>query len=227
MCMCTGGNMSEKNRKAMLEQELGLKRHDRWIYLIGIIFIIIMVVLLCIEIFLNDQSPITKGLQPHEVVELFYMSVNTLDTYTITHIIDGGNINQFYNRIVMNTMTGMVSHMYDITHIHPLAGSDYIVYNPAEWIEKGQPDLSSGEKIMGILNLKIRKIKKYQFEATYDYYITGITEDMGISGPFVLRCVDMCTLEQRKGSWFIVDIEQVSETGISVEESAGMWEHKK
>jgi hypothetical protein len=216
----TGGNMSDRQRKAKLEEELGLKRHTRWLFYLGLFVLVILGSLVCVEIFLKDESQVTEGLAPRQVVELFYTAVNTLDTYTITHSIDTGNITPFHSRIVMNTLTGKVSHIQDVTHVNPLVGSDYIVYNPPEWFEKGQPELASGERVMGILNLEIRKINKHQFEVTYDYYLTGIPEEGEEVRPFVTRCVDVCMLDRKDGSWFIVEIEQVSETDISLEQSA-------
>lgn len=98
------------------------------------------------------------------------------------------------NRLIANTITGLLSYAEDLTHIHPDVGSDWVIYTPSEWLSKGQPALERGERVMGILNLEISKVKENQFRVIYDYYLTGIPEEGKPVEPFV-SSVDICSLK--------------------------------
>ena len=209
--------MKKKVKNDRSSDDLGLKKPNRWIFIVGITAFVVIAGLVGAAIFNKGKPPVTKDLTPGEVVELFYQSVNKMDTDMIIHSVDQRKVNMSNNRIIINTLTGKLSQMEDASHINPLVASDSVVYTPIEWYELGKPALESGERVMGIYNLEIKKIRENQYEAIYDYYLTGIPEEGKPVLPFVTRCVDICTLAQKKSCWIIVDIKQESEKEISLE----------
>ncbi|MBN1696152.1 MAG: hypothetical protein JW881_01450 [Spirochaetales bacterium] len=209
--------MSDKERMAALEKELGLKKQNRWLYLFGIILLVLIIAVVGADLLLNQWKSVTKGLNPQEVVELFYSAVNKLDSFTITHAIDPRYVTAFHSRIVLNTLSGNITNMQDISHINRHVASNAVVYSPEQWFKKGRPPLVSGERVLGIDNLVIRRLHHSRYEVTYDYYLTGVPEEGKPVLPFATRCVDICSLDKKTGDWLIVGIDQISETPLALE----------
>ena len=171
---------------------------------------IIMIVLVVIAMYKpRTDARVTLGLGPQSVVEKFYNAVNSYDLYILRNCVDTSEVTPINNRIMADMFMGFVIHMEDITHGNPEMNHEGIVFNPDEWLAAGKPALKWGERVMGIHDLRIQAQGENRFRVAYDYYVTLPLEDgVGLPVPLRERCVDVCTLENRKGCWLIIKIAQ-------------------
>jgi len=104
------------------------------------------------------EPDITEGLQPAEVIELFYNSQNSLDHEAMNECTTGS---------IGNTHINQVTTLFVISRVRQgVEMKD--VFSPApEWINAGRPDLKDGKFVFGVTEINIEKTGKEEYKANY------------------------------------------------------------
>ena len=183
----------------------------------GSIVLKVIIVIVCLSIILAiafdvinhlKKRQVTEGLEPLEVVELFYWAVNKGDIDTLAGCINSKKITPMNNRNIINPVLNIRRNYEEFTHGGKQLGLEGTIYLPSDWITQGKKELKPGERVEGIYNVVIMKIANDQFRVNYDYYYTYTGKDIMNPIPRVINYSDICMLVQNNGNWIIDKIEQ-------------------
>lgn len=178
------------------------------------IFLIFMVSLIITVVFLfvysiRMRNSVTEGLEPSEVVELFYNSCSDYDLTTVNGCINTGKITVLNNRHMPTLLYNIRRNKEEFTHGGKQLEQEGMILKPEKWIENGKPDLLPGYIVEGIVNLKITEISPLEYKADYDYYFTVTDSSSGIPTPQFINYTDTCLLVRKRGNWIIDEIIQL------------------
>lgn len=121
------------------------------------------------------EPPVTVGMSPQEVVELFYASVNSFDHMSMEDcVVDGAG--QEYLREATNLF--VISRM---RQGYEQGRNPYI--SAQEWIDNGRGPLPEGKDLYGIGNLKIRAKDQMTFLVSYEKWIPFSDDPSGPEEP--------------------------------------------
>ncbi|MBN2510304.1 MAG: hypothetical protein JXB03_08510 [Spirochaetales bacterium] len=151
------------------------------------------------------EPPVTVGMQPEEVVQLFYDSMNSFDHFsmedTITKEAGRGYINEAVNVYAFAKMR----QAYE-------PGTTPFV-DVQEWVDAGRPLLPAGSSVYGIANLHILPESETSFLCTYEKWTDNESDTDGTSQvePYRgERITERLFLEFRNDAWIITGVEPVS-----------------
>ena len=155
------------------------------------------------------EPPVTLGMGPREVVELFYTSVNRFDSETLEQCL-GRGVKAAEVREVLN--------LYVLSRVRMAYEGTSGIMPAQEWLDQGRPELPEGTSVYGIANLTIKKINETTFTASYEKWVPQNSEQDPntettpiISGT---QNVDRLILENKGTHWVISAIERVKEKPI-------------
>lgn len=144
--------------------------------------------------------PVTRGLQPEEVVELFYASVNTLDTEPMEDAVTGDAGRALINETL---------HMFLESRMAMAGRGPTRVVPATEWDEMGRPDISP-LRVYGITDLEVRMEQdgtEPLFAARYHFWTPNI-EDIAVeSSPPGVLVTDRLRLRWNGKDWAIERLE--------------------
>jgi hypothetical protein len=145
-------------------------------------------------------APLTEGLAPREVVELFYSGINTFDHAAMEDCVTGdagkGYIREATNLFVISRMR----EGYERTR-------PYIDVN--EWILNGKPEIPQGKSLYGIAGLKISAEGETQFRVDFRRWtpVPSGADGSGEVSYIVEEVTERVRLKEIKGVYRIYSIE--------------------
>jgi hypothetical protein len=102
----------------------------------------------------------TRGLEPEQVVQLFYESMNSLDHDTMEACVTDGAGKNYIEAAVRLTVISRVSAAYSVGGPPPFVSAQ-------EWVDAGLPPLERGRFIFGAADLSLEKIGETDFRVRY------------------------------------------------------------
>lgn len=153
----------EKRRESLYSTKSFFDKHKKAIIISGIA--IILGIGMMVNILQGVLAPpVTEGMEPMEVVELFYSSINSFDHMAIEDATAKG---------VAKEEIRQATNLYVISRMR-LAYEQKTGFVPADrWIAEGMPELSRDETLYGIANLTITSLGDTIFKAEYDRWLPG------------------------------------------------------
>lgn len=162
-----------------------------------------------IRIILNILAPAyTEGMEPTEVVNLFYQAWGDLDvTVTSELIVKRSKIDTQYS----------LDFMYVSTRIRQGTDRSSRVILPEQWLEAGKPALGQFDMIFGLTDLKLEQIESNHFKASYlAWFPSGADDDLTV--PTVVQMEDEILLTTKKDSWFIEEIRTLNKESVDIDQ---------
>jgi hypothetical protein len=151
----------------------------------------------------------TAGMNPREVVELFYSSITDLEHMTMEDCVTGDagkqDVTEAMNLFVITRMrVGQ-------------EGTSGLV--PAQlWIENDRPDLEPGLYVYGVADLQIRELSPTEFEVEYVKWQQSMTNydspESYAGGSDAFKRVDRVKLREDKQYWVIYSLERIVEEKV-------------
>jgi hypothetical protein len=156
----------EKRRESLYSTKYFFEKHKKAIIIAGIVTV--LVVGMVVNILRGVMAPpVTEGMGPRAVVELFYSSINSFDHAAIEDAVVKG---------VAKEEIRQATNLYVISRMR-LAYEQKTGFIPADqWIAEGEPELARDETLYGIANLSITPIGETIFKAEYDRWLPGSRE---------------------------------------------------
>lgn len=102
----------------------------------------------------------TRGLEPEQIVQLFYESMNRLDHDTMEACVSDGAGKNYIEAAVRLTVISRVSAAYSVGGPPPFISAQ-------EWVDSGLPPLKRGQFIFGAADLSLEKTGELEFRARY------------------------------------------------------------
>ena len=103
--------------------------------------------------------PPTRGLNPEQVVRLFYESMNRLDHDTMDACTTDGAGSRYIESAVRLTVITRVTKAYSVGGPPPFLSAQ-------EWIDSGLPPLKRGQFVFGAADISIRQMAEAEFLVT-------------------------------------------------------------
>jgi hypothetical protein len=104
------------------------------------------------------EPPVTVGMEPREVVRLFYTSMNTLDHMTMQDCVSKKTVEKRINDVIQLYVAGRMRSAYE---------GELGIIPANEWEEQGRPELALFETVFGVTELSISERFKNEEEARY------------------------------------------------------------
>ncbi len=148
------------------------------------------------------KPPVTAGLSPAKVVELYYSSINSLDSETMSDCTSSKT-----GKSDIKEVTGM----YVIAKVRTGYEGKSGLISAEKWIASGKKPLPPGMSVYGITDLEIKRISEDTFTARYTKWYTEYpqnTEETGSGIPEGVGVTDRLHLVKNKNVWVIDLIER-------------------
>ena len=179
-----------------------IRRHSVSLGIAGIL--LVAAVILTVSV-VNKASipPPIRGLEPVQVVRLFYESINDLDHTTMEACTINGAGKNYIDSAVRLTVISRVTKAYSLDRPSP-----YIAVQ--EWIDSGFPDLNQGQFVFGAANISIRKTGDTEFLVQYIFAqpaTVDIKEDPSGVHVVLSERTDRVKIERKKEDYRISSIE--------------------
>jgi hypothetical protein len=152
-------------------------------------------------------APVTRGLSPREVVELFYSSINTFDHAVMEDCVTGDAGKGYIREAITLFVISRMREGYE--HRQP-----YIDVN--EWMRNGKAEIPEGKSLYGIAGLEITEKNAIQFQVEFRRW-TPIPSDADSSAPvsYTVEAVkELVRLKELKGVYRIYSIETLSRQDV-------------
>jgi hypothetical protein len=156
----------------------------------------------------------TAGLPADEVVEAFYMSINSLDHMTM----EDATVDRAGADLIRE-----VTNLFVLDRQRMSVEMESGFVDAQQWRDAGMPTLAAGRMPYGVAGLELRELDapegNRRFEARYerwfpDYDDAEMTGRTGIAG---INVVDRVSLRpDRRDDWMIYEIERVSQERIDL-----------
>ncbi len=149
------------------------------------------------------EPPVTAGLPPEEVVSLYYDSYNRMDVESMQDC-----VTRSAGRKDINEISGI----FVISKVRKGYEGDSGIINAEKWIAEGKKDLTGGENIFGLTDIRIKKISGNSFTAEYTKWITRYEGDRDSGNmravPAGIHVTDILHLSKRRRAWIIDSIKR-------------------
>lgn len=104
------------------------------------------------------EPDVTEGLQPAEVIELFYNSQNTLDHEAMNECTTGS---------IGNTHINQVTTLFVISRVRQGVEMKDVFTPAPEWIKAGRPELKDNKFVFGVTEINIQNTGIKEYEVHY------------------------------------------------------------
>jgi len=149
------------------------------------------------------EPPVTAGLSPEEVVRLYYDSYNRMDVESMQDCVTRSAGKKDINEI---------SGIFVISKVRKGYEGDSGIINADKWIAEGKKELTGGENIFGLTDIRIKKISGDSFTAEYTKWITRYEGDRDSGNmkavPAGIHVTDILHLSKRRRAWIIDSIKR-------------------
>lgn len=202
-------------RKAVVLEEKQKKKYTRNRFLtkhtpklvVTAVSLLIMGVILFTPIKKALAPPVTAGMTPAKVVQLYYDSINNLDTETLDDCTSSKTGEKDIKEV-----TGM----YVISKVRTGYEGKSGLIQANQWLSSGQKQLEADESIYGLTDILVKKISENMFRVTYTKWYTE-REDTPVSKnkpgvPQSIRIIDTVHLTKNKNVWIIDKIDRSTES---------------
>ena len=198
------GRRFTQKAESSYRRKVFLRVHGRLIFFIGVIAVLFGSV--GGSILRNALAPpVTAGMGPREVVELFYTSITDLEHMAMEDCVTDGagkpEVTEATNLFVITRMR--------------VGQEGNTGYYPADrWVEAGKPELNPGYAVYGVAELEITAISEIEYTVEYLKYEqrTGDFDDPEsyVGGSVAYQRMDRVLLRQdKKGYWVIYSLERL------------------
>jgi len=143
--------------------------------------------------------PVTAGLTSREVVELYYTSINSLDTVTMEDCLDK-NLDVQEEEEALN--------LHVITKIRQAYEGSSGFIDADTWVKSGRPPFEENQIVYGIAELKITKEKEDTFLVSYEKWQPGADSNKGVYHK------DRVFLRNTGKYWVITGFEKIKEENL-------------
>ncbi len=203
-------------KKAAFENRKGVKGQNRRQFLrkkgsfYGILLLGLALFLTFVSIPVKKalEPPLTMGLSPLKVVELYYGCFDSLNQELMEDCAKGSIAKEDLRQVTNLFVTGRVRMGYE--------GQSGLI-SARQWLEEGRPALKQGVHVYGITGLNIKTLKDHRFKAEYAKWLPGATPEKNQKNSFPrgtrdslpaeFQVVDILELKQeRRGNWRIESI---------------------
>ncbi len=206
--------LEEKSRKTIDSVMKSFKRRDywrrNWVRVATITAVVALLLTIPGSIIHNRLQPrSTAGLEPHEVIEVFYTSMNDLDHMRMEDAVIG-DAGKEEVRMVMN--------LFVMTRMRMSVEMTTGFVDPQEWRDAGYPALPADQSVFGVAALEITREDALNgelvYSARYEKWMPNYDEELEIdevqASPIVgYSRHDRLFMVQDKGDWVIQRIDRL------------------
>ncbi len=152
------------------------------------------------------EPPQTAGLEPEEMIAVYYQSQNDLDTELLNDTLDRG---------VRSEAENMVTNLFVTSRTRLAYEQNDGIFPAQEWLDQGRPPVEPGTIVYGITSLELTQIDDFTFRAEYDFWLPDSgsdSEEDAESGIGILKqhIVEELDVRQEKDYWLITEIRRIS-----------------
>ncbi len=152
--------------------------------------------------------PVTVGMSPIEVVELYFTSINNFDHMTLEDTVT----KEAGGRIVTE-----VTNLYVMARVRERYEGINPFVNAQQWLDAGKPPLDSTKPVYGVANINIQKEGHAEFIVEYEKWAPVNMNDPDPSAPLEyegIRYKRRFILEERRNAWIISEIITLDEESV-------------
>ncbi len=174
--------------------------------LIGLGAATVMILLFAVSMITRAlEPPQTAGLEPEEMIAVYYQSQNDLDTELLNETLDRG---------VRSEAENLVTNLFVTSRTRLAYEQNDGIFPAQEWLDQGRPPVDPGTIVYGITSLEITQIDDFTFRAEYDFWLPDSgsdPEEDAESGIGILKqhIVEELDVRQEKDYWLITEIRRV------------------
>lgn len=206
------GAAAERRRMKAFSRRRFLRRHGRVLLWSGVGAI--LVASLATSIITNLTKPrVTLGMEPPEIVELFYSSITELDHQAIEDSVDDGVAKREINE---------ATNLYVLTRVRLGNEGTTGLIRPSLWHENGRPQLGETQSVYGIDRLEITRLSETRFRAEYLKWEQVLPETAAYrirdANATVIQRRDILTFEFDGTYWLITEIDREVDRYLEPEE---------
>ncbi len=197
--------LEEKQKKKYMRNRFLIKNTPK--IAVTAVSLLIMGVILFTPIKRALEPPVTAGMSPDEVVQLYYDSINNLDTETLDDCTSSKTGEKDSKEV-----TGI----YVISKVRTGYEGKSGLVQAKDWLASGKKTLEADESIYGLTDILVKKISENMFRVTYTKWYTEreetpVTENKpGV--PRSIHITDTIHLTKNKNVWIIDKIDRSTES---------------
>lgn len=198
------GRRFTQKAESSYRRKVFLRVHGRFMFLIGLVVVLLGSV--GGSILRNALAPpVTAGMGPREVVELFYNSITELDHMAMEDCVTDN---------AGKPEVTEATNLFVITRMRVGQEGNTGFYPANRWVEAGKPELNPGYSVYGVAGLAITTTSEIEYTVDYIKYEqrTGDFDDPEsyVGGSVGFQRKDRVLLRQdKKGYWVIYSLERL------------------
>ncbi|MEM5946970.1 hypothetical protein WKV44_00265 [Spirochaetia bacterium 38H-sp] len=189
---------------------------------VSVVVLIFLVAILTPMIRAATRPPITIGMEPEEVVTLYYESLDKMDLETMGDCLASKKDPAYI----------MITNMYVTSRVRTAVEKHTPILSPNVWKAYNMPEMENGSYIFGISNLKTKTIRKGNdtavIQADYVFWTIDIPQEELVEPEQITKKItEKLVLEKHDNRWVINSHKPTAEKLISFDEAKKMLAEDK